>query len=284
MSRCLPRDDALHHLLDDLFHALDLEALADADVLHQLVEQVRCVGDRRLRTRHLVFDGDLVHVGLHLDAGRQQGGARFEFLWCLVRDFNQRRRRRRTRRAARLAGAAAEAGEQSRQKARGVRRLAAVATIVDGSAVALPRMRGNDGLGVVAIHALLRRRASGLRSRGRCRRLRRVRIDDRSGFHDDRIGTPNRRHRVGRGTHARDRFEFGTRGPCAIDHDPLAVRLQREDLLGVLDQESLQQERRIDPRTVEVRDEHADLEVAREDLGGHGPRILCGFALCSALP
>ena len=80
------------------------------------------------------------------------------------------------------------------------------------------------------------------------------------------------RHGVGRGR--RRRLVLVAGGARAIDHHVLAVRLQREDLLLVLDEEALQQERRVHPWPIEVGDEHADLEVGGEDLGCHGLGIL----------
>jgi len=52
------------------------------------------------------------------------------------------------------------------------------------------------------------------------------------------------------------------------------MRPQREELLVVLDKKPLQQEWRVDPRPIEIGNEHADLEVVHEDLGRHGLRIL----------
>ena len=238
----------------------------------------------RLRERHLFLDGDQVHVGLDLDARRQELCARREFLRRLLRHLHR--------------GAAPWSPHRP---------------CVRGPSTPRASARRNR-------HALRPPRdRCGFPSAPHCRapssaRARWSRCDcgSRTGRFlalagaacasgEDRCVTASGSTVVAgftttisglrvpagivlvAGTDAGDRFEFRTGGSRAIDHHPLAVRLEREDLLLVLDQEPLQQERRVDPWTIEVRDEHADLQVDGVDLGSHGPRILCGFALCSAL-
>jgi hypothetical protein len=61
------------------------------------------------------------------------------------------------------------------------------------------------------------------------------------------------------------------RSSRAIDDHEVAVVAARDDLVIALDEEALQRERRVDPRPVEVRDEHSHLELGGEDFGRHSP-------------
>ena len=54
--------------------------------------------------------------------------------------------------------------------------------------------------------------------------------------------------------------------------------LERANLIVVLDQESLQQERRVDPRAVEFGDEHADAQLVGLDLLFHRRSFVCAQA------
>src|SRR6266700_3688617 len=60
------------------------------------------------------------------------------------------------------------------------------------------------------------------------------------------------------------------RGPSAVDKDEGAVVPQRGQLFLLLDQEALEQERRIKPWTIEFGNVHADPELVRLDFDQHG--------------
>jgi hypothetical protein len=85
--------DALHHVAHDLLDALDLEALSQADVAHEVVHQARGMLDRGLGARHLFLDTHPVDVGLDLYAWGQQLRAGGEFLRRLAWKVRGRFRR-----------------------------------------------------------------------------------------------------------------------------------------------------------------------------------------------
>src|SRR6266571_1010057 len=60
-------------------------------------------------------------------------------------------------------------------------------------------------------------------------------------------------------------------GPSTVDKDEGAVVPQQGQLFLLLDQEALEQERRIKPWTIEFGNVHADPELVRLDFDQHGP-------------
>ena len=87
--------DALHHVVDDLLHAIDLERLAQPHVGDELVEKVAGMCDDLARARRLLLDGGGVDVGLDLDARGKELGARLVLLRRLRLVDRHRGRQRR---------------------------------------------------------------------------------------------------------------------------------------------------------------------------------------------
>jgi hypothetical protein len=138
----------------------------------------------------------------------------------------------------------------------------------------LPRGLAARGAGAAAARDILEAQDLSLaRRRGAGRLRRRRRRGGQRVLGSGGLGCGRRLRRAGRevGSDAGrgGSLELVADGARAIDDHELAMDLQGRDLLVGLDDEPLEQERRIHPRPIEIRDKHADLEVRGVDLGRH---------------
>jgi hypothetical protein len=248
--------DALDHVLHDFLDALDLEFLADLDVVHELVEEPRGFRDRRARVRHFLLDAHLVAIGLRRDSGREQLRARLELLLGFARRLELGRSDCRSVPRAAAAEQAHEAAEETAAFLFGARRRHAVV-----------RDHARRGDRVLELHARAARRAGAYRNDflghggARGRRVGRLHL---------LYGAVERRA-AGRGdVDRRRRHELLPGGTRTIDDHELAELAKRRDLPLILDQETLDGERSVPPGPIEIGDEHAQLELGSGNLCSHG--------------